>query len=221
MEIMPCEFDSTNNCVVLYTDKTKTNVLFNFYLLREKSQETNAEHINVTAKQGNTLYGSVIVRLSSMLEDFMKIKDFGVLIPRSKYNDICKVIEANYYALQQNLVGSFGEELSKAVINDIFDMFCIYISEQEIEPQINTRDKHKYYNVPVESFADCLKDSIYQQFNITEIKKKLLEEKYVHYNKGSLANNVIGSDKKPHKVISFNAEKAQSKETALSVTLKK
>ncbi|WP_312694958.1 hypothetical protein [Caproiciproducens sp.] len=221
MEIMPCEFDSKNHCVVLYADKDKTKVLFNFQLLREKSKETNAEHINVTAEQDGALYGSVIIRLSSMLEDFIKIKDFGVLIPRSKYNDICKVIEANYYALQQNLVSSFGEELSKSIIDDIFDMFCIYIAEQEIVPQANTRDKHEYYNVPVEKFADNLKDSIFEQFDITDIKKKLLEVGYTHYNKGSLANNVIGADKKPHKVISFDAKKVQSKEADLGITLKK
>lgn len=181
------------------TDSKPSHVLFTLHVCREKSVISKRERMRVTAYEGDTECGEVVATIPTLQEDLLKLREYGVVLPRSAYGTIAKAIE-NYYRDLECKAVEFAEDVSITKISKIFAMCCDYIIGNGIEPQ--EIKKRKCYNIPAVDFTDVVSNSEFRDLDIVEVKRLLLDGGYIRANAGRYDRNVKGT-----KHISFDGDK--------------
>lgn len=160
--------------------------------------------------------GNVICNIMDIEKDLIKLREFGTGFLHKEILEIRHEIEKNYRKIETVDDDSIKVlDLDKDIQN-ILEMFCEYIVENDIVPDNIKGDN--LYNIPVADFKEHLKDSDYRDYDYTEVKEKLRDLNYTKCNKGRSDNTVykiVGEGKnaetKRFKAISFIAanEKVQ------------
>lgn len=177
---------------------------FLFMVTREKSSLSKKERLVITASEsvdGDLVEcGTVIATVPSLQDDILKLREYGVVLPRSAYGVIAKAIEANYLSLTCNLI-VFDEDIDTSKIDLILKMCAAYIEEQGIPAKVVQGKRQKCFNIPTDEFTDLIANSEFRWLDIVEVKKGLLEQHYIFVNANRYDRNVEGK-----KCISFDYE---------------
>ena len=207
MNVDSCKFNSTNKNVELF-DKAGT-VLLVFELRRLKSA-TGTEMLRVTVTDGTQTLGEDCIKPVAIQEGLLNFKQFGIVLSRKVYADISKQIEEHYFEISSKPY-SIPTELTKERINAIFLMFCDYIEDFKVPKKVDSKNQESY-NIPVATFLEYLKDSDYEDFDSTKIRKGLRDSGYTICNPGRTDRAVIDEEsKKPIKAISFKAKRVKDR----------
>jgi len=151
--------------------------------------------------------------LTKLRDSLAELKRYGVVLARSTYNDIANCIENNYLELTANEIDFMDTELTSAIIEDIFAMYCAYIKEENL-PSVKVDGLGKeLYPIPVELFDSYLAESDFSRFKSTDIRKAF-RGLYTHTNAGryDYYSAPCGEKTNKFKSIAFWKDKVDSME---------
>lgn len=175
-----------------WEEKTQksSSPLFLFTVQREKSQESKRERLRITAEDAMTgeESGTITATMSKLMDGLMGLLDYGVVLPRSAFGVVAQEIEERYREFPvEHMI--FEDELP---VDDIYELFMQYITEQGLQPTKVANRPYKCYNISNENFAAVLNGSEYRGIEPATVKKAFAERKYIRTNAGRLDVNVPG-----------------------------
>lgn len=181
---------------------------FEFNVKRYKDNSTGREEIEIIAKVDSI---SVKPRKSDILSleaELSKLGAYGVVLSRNKWTELYKLIKDNYYNFEPIMTDKIDKVVTEKITKEIFEMLCEYIQDNGIKPvKINERtaSKQEVYHIKITDFLKEIEDSIYKEYNGTDIKEALYKYKYTHTNKGKF-DYVASVEGKKVKMLSLKKE---------------
>lgn len=208
MSYKMCEFDKTSSSIKIIDTKSEEEIL-KFELKRNKSKSSNFEKLFVDVKLGNDyLCSDAEISPECIKDGILQLKKYGVVLDRPMFNEVGKEIENNYINIKLNRIDGFSNELTETKISEIFKMICKYIEDYEIKKY--SKNNQECYNIPVNKFAEYIKESDYKDMDMTQIRNGLRDTGYTICNSGRNDRTVMDEEtKRAVKVISFLASKVE------------
>lgn len=204
-----CTFDEATQTVKYCNDVDNPSIVFQFCISRQKSCSTNKERLVITAKEAdNTLMGEITTTVPNLQEGLLALREYGVVASRAMYGKIAKCIEQNYLLLNVDKI-EFEQALTENVLIDILRMIKDYIEDckaegRDYESLVNDK---ACYNIPVADFSDIIKDSEFNIFELSELKRELKTKGHTICSTGRYDRTIYnGEKKKAEKVISLSKD---------------
>lgn len=150
---------------------------FSFNVMRRKDKNTGDEVVRISTFYNNIEYGTIITKLSEIDDIFKPLSDKGIILPTMVISrDLSDTIKNNYYCFEPQESEYINNNISEKIVDGVFEMFCKYIQEQEI--QCN----NKLYSIPVEDFKKEFENSSFRYNAISDVKEALKLAKYTYCN---------------------------------------
>lgn len=189
---------------------------FIFHVRRYKDKATKEEHLNIKVYETgskDTCAEIERVSLNDLENKLINLRVYGVLLGRKHFPKIRQEIEKAYLEMIPRYVDD-STVLTKAVVNEIYELFVRYIKEVGINAD------NGFYHIPVDEFKEYISDTKYNKYKYSDIRsglarfEKEVNGKSVKGTKCSYGRNdntiAIPKSNKRIKVISFVQEVVDS-----------
>ena len=185
---------------------------FSFDVIRRKDMNTGDEVVRISAFCNNKAYGTIVTRLSELNDIHKPLSDKGIVFPTLVVaRDLSDIIRKNYYCFEPQESEYINNNISDKVVEGVFELFCKYIQEQEIQ------GTDKYYSISVDEFKKEFENSAFRHNDISDIKEALKLGKYIYCNTGrtdhAIKENVDGKIRNK-RYISFYIDKVNERNTS-------
>lgn len=167
--------------------ETNREKIFRFDLKRSKSTVSKKERLMITTQyvkeSPEECWGTLTVHPDKLRDEFLTIKEYGVVLPRKLYGDICKLIELNYIFIPYD-TSDLADEPTEEDLKGIVGVCCKHIAEKD---PID-------YNIPVKEFEALIKASDYKRLDLTLVRDGLRDFGYTKCNpsRNDLTVNGVG-----------------------------
>ncbi len=174
---------------------------------RVKDAISGKECFKIAASRNGEFYGHMATSLLKISDGLYSLRDYGLVLKQIDIVQIRKIIEDNYYNIKLETDGK--EEISE------FCKFIVeYIEEREELFKVLNVNKSDIEKRPeanillVNEFRELIENSRFAGTNLTDLKMRLAQEKYIECNKGRL-DKLVRLDAKlnPVRAMVFNMNK--------------
>ncbi len=152
-----------------------------FQVMRYKDTATGREILKVTAFLNDNKYGEISASIGSLSYDLINFNEYGIIIKRILFNELATAIKENYYVMNVNYTSDIDYKMTDDIISKIMIYICDYIKSNNILMKIV--NKKQIYPIPTCEFNECIADSSFCKYNISDIKQELQRNNYTLANK--------------------------------------
>ena len=176
---------------------------FEFVVLRVKDNTTHEEWLIIENLLNSKPNGSITTSLISIDCDLPTFKRFGVALSDFDFTEIARLIKYNYLSITLSTVS-----------NQIQDKRTNFL--KEIISYGESDDKQELFvNIPVNLFNEIAFECEYHPYQISALRKSLLDDNIIRANNGRYTL-VVKHKGRPERVVCFFREKLDE----FSATLK-
>lgn len=156
---------------------------FSFKLTRYKDKNTHEESLRIESFYKGNENGYIDTHIYDLGADLKKLKRYGVAFERSVYMNLQKKIEEVYLSLDRvdpDENPNAPKHIDDSIMNEMISMIGDFAEQYELIDGC--------YHIPVENFNELIQESVYNEYNISEIKEWLKKYNYIKTGIGRYTN---------------------------------
>jgi len=128
---------------------------------------------------------TIDVRMKDLAKDIYTLRDYGIILQIYESMSIAKTIEENFYkpCFETEEIDGVGIGENELVdFSMLLDAIAYHLIT--VEAEVESIKNRRLYLIKVDDFAKIFVKSEYKHVDLVELRKKLKEDGFIHFNKG-------------------------------------